>query len=278
MVLPSVFLVGAAKCGTSSLHHYLDQHPAVSMTSDKEPSIFTSRSWRDELPRYGQLLDPSAPVRGESSTNYSKYPAFSDVPGRIAEVVPDALLIYVVGDPIPRCIAHYAQNVAAGIETRAIGEAVSDFDDPRNTYVWAGRYATQLERYLEHFPLSSVLVLDQADLLGDRLTTIRKVFRFLSIDEGFTSPRFEEVMNTRKAQRRLGTVGNRLRRSRPVELYRKLPPGWRRPLSKSTRHLLSRPVSRPELDPGLVSELRALYEDEIARLAALTGTRPAISR
>ena len=272
--LPNVFIVGAAKCGTSSLHHYLAQHPSISMSHEKEPNVFSTPAWRDLLPRYDELLDPTVPVRGESSTNYSKYPAFPDVPERMAAVVPDAKLIYLVGDPLPRCVAHYAQNISAGIETRPLNEAVRDFEDPANTYVWTGRFATQLGRYLEHFDLDRVLVLDQDALRDDRLATIRRAFRFLGVDEDFHSPRFDELVNTKKAQRRLGGVGESLRQSRPASVYRKLPARWRRPVTVSTLHLLSRPVARPELDPALHQELTALYEEELDRLAALTGVRP----
>ena len=277
MLLPNLFIVGAAKCGTSSLHHYLDQHPAISMSANKEPSIFTSPTWREDAAAYAEMLDPDAPVRGESSTNYTKHPAFAGVPARIAELVPDAKLIYVVGDPIPRCVAHYAQNVFAGTESRPLNEALRDFDDPRNTYVWTGRYATQLEQYLEHFPLSSVLVLDQADLRGDRVATIRRAFSFLGVDETFESPKFGELRNTRKVQRRLGGVGSVLRGSRGARVYRKLPPRWRRPLTDAGWRLLARPVSRPELDPGLREELSALYREELDRLKSLTGASPALT-
>ena len=38
--MPNLFIIGAAKCGTTSLHHYLDQHPEVSMSEVKEPRYF----------------------------------------------------------------------------------------------------------------------------------------------------------------------------------------------------------------------------------------------
>lgn len=274
-VLPNLFLIGAAKSGTSSLHHYLDQHPAVSMSTDKEPHIFAQANWREHLTRYGDLLDAGAPVRGDGSTNYAKYPTFGDVAARIAETVPGARIIYVVREPIGRTVAHYVENVSAGLESRPMLEALQDFDDPRNTYVWTSRYATQIEQYLEHYPRERVLVLDQEDLLSRRAETMRKVFAFLGVDEDFRSDAFDAMLNTRNTKRRISEMGARLQESRAADLARKVPPRWRAPFMRSAFHLFSRQVRRPELDAGLEQRLADLYAAEAERFSALTGLRPA---
>ena len=270
--LPNLFTIGAAKCGTTSLHYYLDQHPAISMSSVKEPALFASPDWRERLSQYGGMLDARAPVRGESSTHYTKHPAYPGVPERIAEVAPDAKLIYVVRDPLERCISQWVHNVAAGRERRSLDDALRDFDDPENLYVWCGRYASQIELYLNHFPAANLLVLDQGDLLGDRLATLARVFRFLGVDDDFHSPRFDAELNAAGTRRQLGAIGTRLRGSRAMSLYRRLPLSWR-PATDRIRRLLFPAVEKPELDPGLRAELSALYADELDRLAELTGFR-----
>jgi Sulfotransferase domain len=275
-VLPNLFIVGAAKCGTTSLHYYLDQHPSISMSTVKEPGIFSDQAWREGIARYEGILDARAPVRGESSTNYTKHPAFPDVPSRIAKVVPEPKLIYVVRDPLSRCVSQWVHNVAAGRESRSLNDALRDFDDPENLYVWCGRYASQIERYLEHFPISDLLVLEHAKLLEDRLPTLTRVFRFLAVDDRFHSPRFESELNKADTRRRLGTVGARLRRSRAMSVYRRMPLSWRPAIDGVRRRLLP-PIDRPELDDKLRSHLSALYDEELTRLAALTGVRLARS-
>jgi hypothetical protein len=271
-VLPNLFVIGAAKCGTTSLHYYLDQHPSISMSTVKEPAIFSDRDWREGLGSYEGMLDAGAPVRGESSTSYTKFPAFPDVPARIAEVVPEAKLIYVVRDPLSRCISQWVHNVAAGRESRSLNDALRDFDDPENLYVWSGRYASQIERYLEHFPVSDLLVIDQATLLHDRQATLKRVFGFLRVDDTFYSPRFESELNRADTRRRLGAVGSRLRRSRAMSVYRRMPLSWR-PAIDRLRRLVLPPVDRPELDEDLRAHLSALYDSELNRLADLTGAR-----
>ena len=271
-MLPNLFIVGAAKCGTTSLHYYLDQHPSISMSSVKEPAIFSDPAWRQRLTQYEGMLDAGAPVRGESSTSYTKHPAFPDVPSRIAEVVPEPKLIYVVRDPLSRCISQWVHNVAAGRESRSLNDALRDIDDPENLYVWCGRYASQIERYLEHFPVRDLLVLDQTKLLDERLSTLSRVFRFLGVDESFHSPRFESELNTADSRRRLGTVGARLRRSRAMSVYRRMPLSWR-PAVDRLRRLVLPAIDRPELDGRIRCQLSALYDDELNRLAELTGVR-----
>jgi hypothetical protein len=271
--VPNLFIVGAMKCGTTSLHNYLDEHPSISMSSVKEPDIFVDPNWRAELSRYELLLDADAPVRGESSTSYAKHPLFSGVPARIAAVAPRAKLVYVVRDPLSRCVSHWVHNVAQGREHRSLSEAVRDFDDPENSYVWSGRYATQLERFLEHFPIDQLLVVDQGRLLKDRLATVRQVFRFLGVDDRFSSAAFGAEFNRGDRPRRLGYWGARLRRSPAAAVYRRVPPPLKPAAAWVRRQMLS-PIERPQLDPALGAELSALYDDELARLERLTGTRP----
>jgi Sulfotransferase domain len=273
--IPNLFIAGAMKCGTTSLHNYLDEHPAISMSSIKEPDVFTGPQWRDEISRYGRLFDCRAAVRGESSTNYTKYPLFPDVPARIAQVAPQAKLVYLVRDPLSRCVSQWVHNVAQGRERRSLDEAVRDFDDPQNSYVWSGRYATQVERYLEHFRPDQLLVLDQAKLLNDRLATVKLVFRFLGVDDGFASPAFDAEFNRGDRQRQLGPMGSRIRRSPASAVYRRLPPSLKPAIGWARRGMLS-PIERPDFHPLLKAELAALYEDELSRLEHLTGARPTV--
>ena len=270
---PNLFIIGAMKCGTTSLHNYLDEHPSISMSTIKEPNIFVGPRWRDDVSRYGRLLDGDAPIRGESSTNYAKYPLFADVPPRIASVAPDATLVYLVRDPLSRCLSQWVHNVGQGREPRDLDDAIRDFEDPQNSYVWSGRYATQLERYLEHFPLERVLVVDQAKLRSEREATIRTVFRFLGVEDGFTSPEFAAEFHKGERKRRLGPVAARIRRSQLKVIYERLPASVK-PAAGWMRRRIGTPIDRPRLDPALKAELLALYDDELARLEALTGVRP----
>ena len=105
-MLPNLIVIGAERCGTSSLHRYLRSHPQVFMSKKKELNFFVAeREWRRGRSWYERQFPADAPVRGESSPAYTAYPVFSGVPARLAALVPDAQLLYLVRDPVERTIS-----------------------------------------------------------------------------------------------------------------------------------------------------------------------------
>jgi hypothetical protein len=97
VALPNLVVIGAMKCGTTSLHHYLDLHPEISMSRPKElnffigddggPGDWRGGTWRRGTAWYAQHFEPAAPVRGEVSPGYTS-PSFPYEAGRMAAVVP----------------------------------------------------------------------------------------------------------------------------------------------------------------------------------------------
>jgi hypothetical protein len=268
-MLPTFFVIGAPKCGTTSLHFYLDQHPEIAMSSEKEPFVFVDPDWRSRLARYGSLFTSWARVRGESSTVYSQHPHYPGVPERIAEVAPEARFVYVVGEPIERALAHYRQHVVDGKEKRPPTEALADFEDEASTYVCASRYATQLKRYLARFAPERILVLEQSDLLECRARTMARVFEFLEVDPEFSSAALQRRLNRAEDLRTATAVGRRLRGSRTAAVARRLP--LPRAVRDPLRRLLSRPVGAEGLDPELRARIAAALGDEVAWLREFTG-------
>src|SRR5215210_8660249 len=151
-MLPNLLIVGAAKCGTSSLHRYLDEHPEVSMSRPKETNFFVRDDWREQVAWYESRFPTPAPTRGEASPSYSLFPYFRGVPERVHSLVPEAKLIYLVRDPLARLVAHYLDMYGLHIEHRPFEEAVGDPDEERNLYLAGSRYATQLEQFLAFYP------------------------------------------------------------------------------------------------------------------------------
>jgi sulfotransferase family protein len=191
-MLPNLIVIGAQKCGTTSLHQYLRLHPEISMSQPKELDFFVQEhNWRRGLAWYERHFDREAAIRGESSPSYTNYPEYRGVPERMAQLVPDSKLIYLVGDPLKRIVSHYIHHYAAGGTRLGIDEELGDPDG--SVYVAHSLYFTQLSRYLRVFPESSMLVIAQEDLLNDRLTTLRRVFRFLGVSDSFSSPGFDRL-------------------------------------------------------------------------------------
>jgi Sulfotransferase domain len=280
--MPEFFVIGAMKCGTTSLHGYLDEHPEIGMSRVKEPDFFVQD--QPERADWYESLFPDAPVRGESSIRYSSFPLIDGVPERIRAAAPDAKLVYVVGDPLRRIVAHWVESyygeadrepqaIHARRAGRPLMEGLADYDDPYNFYVSRSRYATQVERYLEAFSPERLLVIDQDDLGARPLETMRELFRFLEVDDSFESPAFGERVNVGDGRRRRSGGYSAMRRRLMALGLDRVPERYRRPVGRRLGRVFSKPVERPRLDASTLPGLTALLKDEADRLRAITGKR-----
>ncbi len=273
--LPTFLIIGAAKCGTTSLHFYLDQHPDVLMarpdgTEQKEMRFFWRDDWESRLGWYKQHFDSRVPARGEATPSYTHYPYLGDVPRRIHRLVPDAKMIYLVRDPVDRIVAHWAQTREDG-DPRSLQEALSDLERPDHRLVCASRYATQVEQYLEYFSQDQLLVLDMDDLSADRTGVIEESFRFIGVDPLFRSPAYARQLNTRGDKRALGGVATMVWNGvlRPVGGW--LPEPARKRAGPPLKRALSRSVEAARLDPETEGRLREMLKPEADRLRQITG-------
>ena len=180
--LPDFLIIGAMKAGTTSLYHYLGAHPEIFMPATKELDFFTreltwNRGW-DWYRKQFHQAGSSFKAVGEASTSYTKFPRYQGVPERISSYLPEVRLIYVVRNPLDRIRSHYQHNVAIGEERRPIDEAV--LNEP--VYVDYSKYSMQVERYLEHFDESALLIITSENLREDRKRTVKRVLRFVGAD------------------------------------------------------------------------------------------------
>lgn len=274
--LPNLVVIGGLKCGTTSLHHYLDLHPEVQMSRPKELNFFAAElNWPLGAEWYASHFRRDAAVRGESSPHYTNLPRFTGIAGRMASVLDDPRVIYMVRDPIDRTLSHYLHNVAGGYETRSLEEALAD---PASAYVQRSLYAMQLEPYLEHVGRERVELVAQEELMNSRAETMRRVFGFLGVDDSFSSAQFSREWET-------GT-GKRTGRFRILDRAVRLP-GLRAldrnfdRLPESLRWLVERLVhdpegaaaERPELPAALRDALATRFKPDVERLESLTGRR-----
>lgn len=198
--LPNVVVVGAMKCATSALHDYLDAHPDVSMSGLKELNFFNgperpphddpstwwvTGQWHRGLDWYARQFDAQAPVRGESSPAYTS-PSFPEVAGRMASVVPDARLLYLVRDPVDRAVSQYGHHHRDGTERRPVEEAVLD---PDSQYLARSRYVERLDPFLELFPRERIHVVVQERLLHHREAEMARVYEHVGVDPGWRGDR-----------------------------------------------------------------------------------------
>lgn len=166
--LPTFFIVGAAKAGTTSLYAYLKHHPQVVFFDMKEPHFYAglhpSPSQRHRIPGVQDRRDYLALFRkasssvaiGDASPSY-RWSAVA--PFRIRDDIPDAKIIVLLRDPVERAFSHYLMDHREGVTDLGFYDAlVTDMNRPdkgwgiSQLYVEIGMYASPLERYLDVFP------------------------------------------------------------------------------------------------------------------------------
>ena len=192
---PNLFIVGAMKSGTTSLHAYLDSHPQIYMSEFKEPEYFAKESvlsngeeWYLDL--FATAKDAS--VIGESSTVYTNFPHFmTGVPERIAQFNPEARFIYLMRDPVQRTISDYWHRVCWFGETRDLFTAVQT--DPIYTNI--SNYALQLEQYFNIFERDRLAIYTFEELTTNTLEVVQKLFAWLGVDATFVPPNLQQRRN-----------------------------------------------------------------------------------
>jgi hypothetical protein len=190
-MLPTFVIIGVMKCGTTSLHYYLAEHPEVCMPPKKKETDFfvADLNYRRGLAWYESLFTRPAKACGEASPHYAMSWQFPGVPERMHAVLPEAKLIYLVRDPLERMISEYRHCYAMGLEHRSLQAALGD--EKCNRYVSDSRYCQNLLPFLAKYPQERLLVLSAEDLLDHRAVTLRRVFEFIGVDPEFASPEFD---------------------------------------------------------------------------------------
>jgi hypothetical protein len=274
--LPNLLVIGGLKCGTTSLHHYLNLHPEIAMSRPKELNFFVEQlNWPLGRDWYAAHFDADAPVRGETSPHYTNRPRFTGVAQRIGAMVGEARLVYMVRDPIDRMLSHYLHNVGGGYETRGLTEALSDAD---SAYVARSRYAFQLEPYLDAFEAESIEIVTREELKEDRPAAMRRVFSFLGVEETFTSEQFarEWETGTSKGGERFRLMDRAVRMPGLRALDRNFDrlPEWLRWLVERIVHDPSAgEVPKPDVPPELRERLAGVFRDDVSRVEELAGRR-----
>lgn len=288
--LPNLIVIGTMKSGTTALHYYLGLHPEISMSQPKELSFFVDQptretasctltradldvigrgrgNWSRGVDWYAEHFRGAENVRGETSPAYTM-PWYPDAASKMASVVPDAKLIFIVRDPIERAVSHYLTLSAAAVERRTLDVALSN---PRGIYVSCSQYYAVLTPYLRRFSPENVLVVEEQALRHDRRKTMRSIYGFAGVDASFWSERLARERNPSTARPRPLAVERWLDRT---GLRRRLGPRlpselkWR--IERGFLALRGR-ARQPELTPRLRHLLTAHLSDDARRLRDLTG-------
>ena len=229
MKKPDFFVVGAAKSGTTSMYHYLKQHPDIFLPPVKEPVYFASdivehahrcRSYvrnfnqekyfsNKEFPDrhiifikkfeyYKKLYEQAEPekVAGDMSALY----LFSKVAAEnIKNFNADAKIIILLRNPVDRAFSQYMMRIRDGkiMDRNFLKEVISDFEkreeDCKEYYIEQGLYSEQIERYLNFFGEERVRIFLFEDFISNTKKVLSEIFAFLEVPDFPVD--FSRVMN-----------------------------------------------------------------------------------
>lgn len=195
-ILPNLFIPGAGKSGTSTLHNLLNQHQDICMSEMKEPHFWTHPKFDtlnlDEFTQYNNLFEKGEyKYYGESSTGYMCFPNFFKNIHNYYQQQPK--FIFILRNPIDRIYSHYWWLKGMGSERNSLKKAVlNDFDVEPNQqlklpeggykmYYQFGLYAKWIGRFYEEFDTSNILIITTEQLKERRLETLNSCFTFLSL-------------------------------------------------------------------------------------------------
>ncbi|MBE9040779.1 sulfotransferase [Oscillatoriales cyanobacterium LEGE 11467] len=268
--ISNLFIVGAMKSGTTSLHNYLGEHPEIFMSQQpKETQYFVKElNWSKGEEWYLSIFASAngARIVGESSTDYTKAPRYQGVVERIAQFNPDARIVYIMRDPIERAISHYWWEVRWSAEGRPMKEAVKSVKDIIDT----SYYAMQLAPYLETFGRDRVMTLTLEELSANPQQNLAALFEWLEVDPSFVPPSLNRRDNaaTEKVSKVWGSSYiSKLRGTPAWEALKRIIPSQVRASAIKT---LSRPVERDFSDVNqAIDYLRPIQRQQTDELCQL---------
>jgi len=292
---PDVFIVGAPKCGTSAMDHYLAAHPDIYMAK-KEMHAFGSDLRfgpqfyrRDEEAYLAEFAAGSGRRRtGEASVWY----LFStQAAAEIHAFNPEARVIILLREPAEMLYSLYYQFRFDGNEHLPTFEDALAAEDERRAgrlltrqtylaqalvYRDTARYTEQVRRYFDVFGRERVHVIIYDDLAADVRGVYGRALEFLGVDSTRIETDFQVINGNKSVKHSAlrGLLNDPLVRSTAVAIGRRLPRPIFTALHDVERRLWklnSRSEKRPPLAPDARAQLQREFAPEVERLSELLG-------
>ena len=293
MIMPNFLIIGAAKAGTSSLYHYLIQHPQVYMSPIKEPRFFAPELYTEHCK--DPYRDPANKHRtspmsideycdlfkevsnelalGEASTEYLYIPK---TPERIKQHIPNVKLIAMLRNPVERAFSSFCYQLRDGCEKLTFEEALREEEKrilekkwwPGWHYQKAGFYYAQVKRYFDTFERNQIKIYLYEDFEADSISIVQDIFQFLNVDDTFIpSLTRVNVSGTPKSK----TLHYLLTRDNSIKaIFKPLFP-------KQLRGRIAQGIqkqnlgNKPTISPEFRQELIQSYRKDILKLQNLIG-------
>ena len=272
MSLPDFLIIGAMKCGTTTLQSQLARQPGLFMTTPKEPNFFSDDTvYAQGMAWYqGRFQDAAqGDLIGEASTHYTKLPSYPHTLARMSEVLEAPKLIYMIRNPLERGVSHYIHCWSK----KTILEPIDQAFEQHSNLTDFGRYGMQIAPFVAQYGRDAILLTSL-----ERLTTAPQ-------DELSRIGAFLETPSPLQWQQDLGAQNVSAQRVRPLPMQRLLVDN---PVAETLRRAFvpkalrtwvrsARTISvRPSLGADRRTQLEDLYAADRQELAAFFPDHPAL--
>ncbi|MDJ0744159.1 MAG: tetratricopeptide repeat protein [Xenococcaceae cyanobacterium MO_167.B27] len=193
---PDFIIIGAAKCGTTSLNRYLSHHPQILLPHKKELDFFWRRydygiDWY--LSQFPTITDREDFITGEATPNYIRFPLAAQ---RIKQDFPNTKLILLLRNPIDRTISWHYHKLSHGqlkedLETAILTQikelaSLNEAEIINSGYakldsVISSLYIYKVKSWLEVFPREQVLILNSEYFYSNTAKAMEEVYNFLGL-------------------------------------------------------------------------------------------------
>ena len=276
---PNLFIVGAPRCGTTSLWRWLKAHPEIFMSAEKELFFFDSdlRANGTKTPSLKQYLRHfsaagDAKKVGEATASYLRS---QRAPRAIKAFNAGAQIIIMLRNPVDVMYSLYG-SALYGLEPitdfeTALAADARRGDRERIGYCEFTDFPEQVQRYLDLFGRESVHTIIFDDLNQDPAAVYQNTLAFLGVRLGF-NPEFV-VMSANESVRNI-----RLQRAlvHPPRALRSIgatlvPSGLRSRIRRALLNCNLEVKARPPMDPELRKRLQREFEPKVEQLSKLLG-------
>ena len=198
MILPNFLIGGAPKTGTTALHNYLRQHPAICMSEPKETFFFTDeydRGVKWFAQHFEHCCEKKAVGEASTTTLYG-----SDAPKRVRETLGAPKLIFVLRNPVERAYSEYLFFVHKGRIPASISfedVVLRNKSEYSDRILQMGCYDKYLSRFEEKFGRDGMKIILHEEFRSTPAQILEELFRFLGVEDTFRPDELGEHNTTR---------------------------------------------------------------------------------
>ncbi len=271
-IVPDYIILGAMKCGTTTLATQLGAQAGLFMTDPKEPNYFSDDAiFAKGADWYADLFAGARPgdIMGEASTHYTKRPELPGTVERMKAALPEVRLVYMIRNPMERIVSHYIHEWSQGVLSAPLPQALAD----HSPLVDYGRYGWQIAPFVEAYGTEAILLTSLEQMKADRTAEFQRIARHIGHEGPVAWIEANAAENVSAKRSRKFPLYDLLI-DHPVTrgLRRALVPKALRTWVRSARQM----KARPEIPAAMMPDLEARFAEDRTLLAEMFPNDPSL--